>query len=39
MNTSEFLLAGVDASCVAVLDGDRRYTYGELRAAVVRLAG
>ena len=38
MNTSEFLLAGVDASCVAVLDGDRRYTYGELRAAVVRLA-
>ena len=39
MNTSDFLLSGVDASCVAIVDGEHRYTYGELRAAVVRLAG
>jgi long-chain acyl-CoA synthetase len=38
MNTSDFLLSRVDASRVAIVDGERTYTYGELRAAVVRLA-
>ncbi len=39
MNTCDFLVAGVEPSRVALLDGDRSYTYGELRDAVVKLAG
>ena len=38
MNTSDFLLTGVDASRVAVVDGERQFTYGELRAAVEHLS-
>jgi acyl-CoA synthetase (AMP-forming)/AMP-acid ligase II len=38
MNTSDFLLARAHASSVAIVDGERNYSYGELRAAVVCLA-
>ena len=38
MNTSDFLLARAHVSSVAIVDGERTFTYRQLRAAVVRLA-
>lgn len=38
MNTSDFLLSGRDGARVALIDGEQHFTYGELRAAVDRLA-
>lgn len=38
-NVSDFLLARGEDSDVAIIDGDRQYTYGELRAAARKIAG
>lgn len=38
VNTSEFLLATGDPEHLAIIDGDRAYTYRELRAAARRLS-
>jgi acyl-CoA synthetase (AMP-forming)/AMP-acid ligase II len=38
-NVSDFLLARGDDSDVAIIDGNRRYTYGELRTAASKIAG
>jgi long-chain acyl-CoA synthetase len=38
MNIGHLLLSHADASRVAIVDGERTFTYGELREAVVRLA-
>lgn len=38
-NTSDYLLARGAPADVAVVDGGRRHTYGDLRAAAARLAG
>lgn len=39
MNTADYILAATDDHHLAIIDGEKRYTYGDLRATVATIAG